>query len=394
MKHDWEYKKIKDITSLFTDGDWIESKDQSESGIRLIQTGNIGDGFYIGKEDRPHFISEETFERLKCTEIFEGDCLISRLPQPLGRSCLLPKLDCRAITAVDCSILRFKNICNPYYFVYYTQSFKYQNTVDINATGTTRKRISRKNLENIPIPLPPLSTQQSIVSELDSLSKIIADCKETLKDYDALEQSIFYDMFGDPVKNEKKWEVKKLGDICIKITDGTHDTPERLTEGVKFITGKHIRPGVIDYDNSDYVDEDTHKEIYSRCNPEYGDVLYTNIGANLANAAVNTVSYEFSMKNVALFKPQKNILDGVYLQFFLNDYKIKDRIIENYANGGAQSFLSLKALKTLPIVLPHLTLQQQFASKIEAIEQMKSETKEALQEAETLFQARMDYWFG
>lgn len=394
MKHDWEYKKLGEVVQYFTGN-------RPSGGVCQIKEGALSlGGEHIGKDgyidlSTAKYVPQDFYTVNTKGHIFDGDVLMCKDGALTGKVALVRNELNGLCSMVNehVFILRSVSMTHPYLF-YFLFSNNGQTQIKNRISGAAQGGLNSTNLKSIQISLPPLSTQQSIVSELDSLSKIIADCKETLKDYDALEQSIFYDMFGDPVKNDKGWEVKKLGDICIKITDGTHDTPERLTEGVKFITGKHIRPGVIDYDNSDYVDEDTHKEIYSRCNPEYGDVLYTNIGANLANAAVNTVSYEFSMKNVALFKPQKNILDGVYLQFFLNDYKIKDRIIENYANGGAQSFLSLKALKTLPIVLPHLTLQQQFASKIEAIEQMKSETKKALLEAETLFQARMDYWFG
>lgn len=394
MKHDWEYKKLGEVVQYFTGN-------RPSGGVCQIKEGALSlGGEHIGKDgyidlSTAKYVPQDFYTVNTKGHIFDGDVLMCKDGALTGKVALVRNELNGLCSMVNehVFILRSVSMTHPYLF-YFLFSNNGQTQIKNRISGAAQGGLNSTNLKSIQIPVPSLPTQQSIVSELDSLSKIIADCKETLKDYDALEQSIFYDMFGDPVKNEKGWEVKKLGDICIKITDGTHDTPERLTEGVKFITGKHIRPGVIDYDNSDYVDEDTHKEIYSRCNPEYGDVLYTNIGANLANAAVNTVSYEFSMKNVALFKPQKNILDGVYLQFFLNDYKIKDRIIENYANGGAQSFLSLKALKTLPIVLPHLTLQQQFASKIEAIEQMKEETKKALQEAETLFNARMDYWFN
>lgn len=389
MKHDWEYKKIKDITSLFTDGDWIESKDQSVSGIRLVQTGNIGDGFYIGKEDRPHFISEETFERLKCTEIFEGDCLISRLPQPLGRSCLLPKLDCRTITAVDCSILRFKNICDSHYFVYYTQSSKYQNTVDINATGTTRKRISRKNLENMSVPIPPLSTQQSIVSELDSLSKIIADCKETLKDYDAMEQSIFYDMFGDPVKNEKGWEVKKVEDIGSCCSGGTpsRSHPEYFEGDIIWYSAGEL--------NDLYLGESIEKITDSALNNSSAKLckagslfvgMYDTAAFKMGIATVDSCSNQ-ACANVTL-NDYNNVIWLYFTFLFMKEEALKNR------HGARQKNLNLGYIKNFNIPVPPLPLQQQFASKIEAIEQMKEETKKALQEAETLFQARMDYWFN
>ena len=101
--------QLGELAELFTDGNWIESKDQSPTGIRLIQTGNIGIGDYIDKKaERARFISEETFKRLGCTEVFPGDVLVSRLPDPVGRACAIPDLGIRMITAVDCTIIRFR----------------------------------------------------------------------------------------------------------------------------------------------------------------------------------------------------------------------------------------------------------------------------------------------
>ena len=88
----WKWTTIKNIVNYIGDGDWIESKDQSDKGIRLIQTGNIGFGTFKDKEGKYHYISENTFSRLECNEIFEGDILISRLPEPVGRACILPKV--------------------------------------------------------------------------------------------------------------------------------------------------------------------------------------------------------------------------------------------------------------------------------------------------------------
>ena len=95
------------LCDTFVDGDWIESKDQDESGIRLIQTGNIGIGTYLNKVERARFINEDTFVRLNCTEVFPGDVLISRLPDPLARSCIVPEGLGKTITGVDCTIIRF-----------------------------------------------------------------------------------------------------------------------------------------------------------------------------------------------------------------------------------------------------------------------------------------------
>ena len=97
---------IKSVSNFVGDGNWIESKDQSTSGIRLIQTGNIGVGTYLDKVNRAKYISEQTFSQLNCTEVLPGDILISRLPDPVGRACVVPDRMGKAITAVDCTIIR------------------------------------------------------------------------------------------------------------------------------------------------------------------------------------------------------------------------------------------------------------------------------------------------
>ena len=159
MKEGWEVKKLGEVCSLLTDGDWIESKDQSMNGIRLIQTGNVGNGIYRDKSDHAKYISEETFDKLNCMEIFEGDILISRLPEPIGRACILPKIECRMITAVDCSIIRLKEIMLSKFLVYYTLSRPYNKGIEKYVTGAVRKRISRANLSKILVPIPPLPEQ-------------------------------------------------------------------------------------------------------------------------------------------------------------------------------------------------------------------------------------------
>lgn len=161
------------IAEFIDDGDWIESKDQATSGIRLIQTGNVGNGEFINKSGKERYISEETFKRLKCTEIFEGDVLLSRLPDPVGRACILPKLNIRTITAVDCTIFRFNSLDEAKYFMFLTLSDEYQSKIDSKLSGATRQRISKGNLLKIKIPLPPLDMQKKIVSELKKQEDLV-----------------------------------------------------------------------------------------------------------------------------------------------------------------------------------------------------------------------------
>ena len=171
----WAWCRFKDIVTYIDDGDWIESKEQSDFGIRLLQTGNIGCGHFKDKEGNYHYISEETFKKLNCNEIYPGDILISRLPEPVGRACIVPNLSQRLVTAVDCAIIRLKqDIISKNYFIYYTQSAKYLELIKNNCMGTTRLRISRANLEKTLIPLPPLVEQKRIVTAVGAIFTQIA----------------------------------------------------------------------------------------------------------------------------------------------------------------------------------------------------------------------------
>ena len=196
---DWEVKPLGEMGSLFTDGDWIETKDQSREGIRLIQTGNIGVGIFKDRRERARWISEETFKRLKCEEVFEGDILISRLPDPIGRACLIPFIKDRCITGVDCAILRVKETITARFLTHFCNSGGYFKEVESLANGATRKRISRKNLGTIKVPNPTKATQEKIVDELDSLSKIVLEVKSKyqteLNNLEELRQSILEQAF-------------------------------------------------------------------------------------------------------------------------------------------------------------------------------------------------------
>ena len=155
---------VEQVCTVFADGDWIESKDQADDGIRLIQTGNVGNGVYLDKGERARYIDEETFVRLNCTEVLPNDILISRLPDPVGRACIIPDGLGKSITAVDCSIVRLKSHVLPEFFVAYTMTTLYAAQIGSSVTGSTRKRISRKNLGQVVIPTPDIDQQEQFAA--------------------------------------------------------------------------------------------------------------------------------------------------------------------------------------------------------------------------------------
>ena len=192
----WEQRKLVSLFSKFTDGDWIESKDQANTGIRLIQTGNIGITEFINKFGNEKWISEETFKKLNCEEIFPGDIIISRLPDPAGRACILPKLDTRMITAVDCTIARTSRETSAEFIVQYLSTQTYFKYVQSCLAGGTRQRISRKNLANFNVSIPTeINEQKQIGFFFKQLDTLIALHKRKLEKLKQLKKFLLQNMF-------------------------------------------------------------------------------------------------------------------------------------------------------------------------------------------------------
>ncbi len=198
FESDFKYMPIKNIAipelKGFVDGDWIESKDQSNSGIRLIQLADIGVRSFINKSRR--FISEETLNKLKCFELFAGDILIARMPDPIGRSCILPEIDFRAITAVDVCIIRPNlKLHNPKYWEYVFNTSRWFNLMNQFASGTTRSRVSKKNLEMIEMPTPTLDEQNKLVNQLKSFEIVNGFSDENLNKLKVIQYQLINSLF-------------------------------------------------------------------------------------------------------------------------------------------------------------------------------------------------------
>ncbi|MEA3211790.1 MAG: type restriction enzyme subunit [Chthoniobacter sp.] len=155
----------------FTDGDWIEAPYITSDGVRLLQTGNVGIGYF--KEQGFRYVSEETFNELRCTELKPRDVLICRLDGPVGRACLAPDLGVRMITSVDNAILKVADEVLPEFVVSLLSSVPWISWIDAlcRVGGGFRLRISRSQLGEIRVPLPPLEEQLSIRERLGSLGE-------------------------------------------------------------------------------------------------------------------------------------------------------------------------------------------------------------------------------
>ncbi len=253
--------------------------------------------------------------------------------------------------------------------------------------GSTFKAISQKDLKQLKILIPKNFEDQIHIAEiLTQAENLITQRKESIVLLDELLKSTFFEMFGDPVKNEKGWSKKKLKDVCIKITDGTHFSPSIVEEGVPYITAKHVRENKIDFWAKPwFISLENHKEIFKRCTPEKGDVLYIKDGATTGYAAINKYDFEFSMlSSLALLKVNSEIVNSEYLCSWLNNEIVKVRILEGMA-GGAIKRLTLTKINALPINIPSIELQNKFATIVEKVEVLKKEYESSLKELENMY---------
>ncbi|MEJ8402849.1 restriction endonuclease subunit S [Xanthomonas oryzae pv. oryzae] len=168
----WAFASLNELQAqggIFADGDWIESKDQDPNGRnRLLQLADIGDGRFIDKSSR--YVNDETFDRLNCTALEEGDILLARMPDPLGRACLMPRLPQRCLTVVDVAVFRSGSRDISHRWLMHTlNASPIREEISRNASGTTRKRIARGKLAELKVPVPPAAEQKRIAQKLDAL---------------------------------------------------------------------------------------------------------------------------------------------------------------------------------------------------------------------------------
>ena len=243
-------------------------------------------------------------------------------------------------------------------------------------TGAIVPKLTQQALRNIPIPVPPLPVQEQIVSELDLLSGIIEKKHEQLKELDALAQSIFYDMFGDPITNEKGWEVKKLNTFC-----------DNLDYQRKPITAKDRIEGEIPYYGASGIVDHVRDYIFD------GDFLL--VSEDGANLEVRHTPIAFPIKGKTWVNNHAHILrfkqycTQVFMEYYINLMDISDII-----TGCAQPKLTQANLNNINVFDTPLYLQHQFATKIEAIEKQKELIKQSISETETLFNERMQHYFN
>lgn len=378
MKEEWEYKKLGEVAS-YINGFAFKPSQWSDTGTPIVRIQNLNN-----PEASYNYYDGVLPDKVK---IKKGDLLIS-WSASLGAYLWMGD---EAYLNQHIFKVQFDKLDIDKMFLKYAVSSK----LDVMANlvhGATMKHIVKSDFDKTRIPYPPKPTQLSIVSELDKLNELIQIKKEQLKDYDALAQSIFYEMFGDPVENEKGWEVKKLKDISRKIGDGLHGTPEysELDTGWYFINGNNLENGCISIKSTTKkVTDFVRKKYYV----EMDDfTLLVSINGTLGKSAFYNGENVILGKSACYIKLNKDVNKLFIYEIIRGEYF--KRYAESVCTGTTIRNVSLKAMREFPIIYPPLPLQHSFAQKIEQIEQQKAAIQKTITDLETLLAARMQYWFA
>jgi len=192
----WEEKALKSVAPNISDGDWIESNHIFSSGkYRIIQTGNIGLGYFLDKKENRKYFHQKDFDEIKANEIFPGDILISRLADPAGRTAELPDTGYRMVTAVDVTVIRPSQDFNSSFLKTILNTDAVLKKVNENVSGTSHKRISRTNLEKTQLTVCEINEQTKIGNFFQQLDTLITQHQNQLTKLDTIKQAMLAKMF-------------------------------------------------------------------------------------------------------------------------------------------------------------------------------------------------------
>lgn len=380
----WEMVKLGNIFKITSGGTPSKTKiEYYENGnIYWIKTGDLKEK-YVNKETADT-ITMIGLENSSAKLFPKNTVLIAMYGATIGATSIL---NFEACTNQACAAFLPNDKCIPEYLYYFLISNK-QNFIKLGVGGA-QPNISATILKDFKIPLPPLDEQKRIAKNLDLSSEIVKGYKTQLEELDKLIQSVFYDMFGDPVTNEKGWEVEKLGDLG-DLGRGVskhrpRNAPELLGGDYPLIqTGEVSNAGlyIVDYHN-------TYSEIGLKQSKLWKKgTLCITIAANIAKTAILTFDSCFPDSVVGFSSNEKT--NQIFIHTWFGFFQ---RILEEQAPQVAQKNINLAILSNLDVITPPLALQQKFADIVTEIESQKAQVQRALDDAEQLYNSLMQEYF-
>lgn len=387
MRKGWEYKKLGEVCTIKA-GYTPKKNELSDNGAypyyKVADMNTLGNDVYLDITSSYKIDANKLFPKGAIVFPKNGAAVSTNKKRIL-------KYD--SIVDLNTGVAIFPKSINEKFAYYWFIDTDFKKYVRGGALPT----LDIKSLKDKPFPSIDKSTQLAIVTELDKINELIRLKKEQLKDFDNLAQSLFYEMFGDPVENEKGWEVKKLGDCFSYIKNGANIKQTKDVDGFPITRIETLAGGIFNRDRMGYAGiYDLSK--YSAYVLESRDLLMSHI--NSKTYIGRTVEYKRNNDetiihgmNLLRLKAIHDIIDSTFFVYYTKSGDFKSKIARIRKDAVNQSSFAISDLKRLNIPLPPLSLQRLFAQRIDQIEREKSEVQKSIQDLETLLASRMQYWF-
>lgn len=365
MKHNWEYKRLGDVCDK-------ASSNLMQKSLVFVEDGYAvyGASGYLGQIES--FAHEKPY-----IGIVKDGSGVGRVSIYPAKSSILGTMQ----------YILVKDGINNAYLMYVLKFLNLSKYV----SGAAIPHIYFKDYKKEVLPVPPMEVQQQIVAELDQINDLIAKNRELLSQLDALAQSLFYDTFGDPISNPKGWDVSKIGAISSVQTGAT---PSREIEAnfcgeIPWVKTTEVQNCNI-LNTAEHISEDAMENSNCKIFP-IDTILVAMYGQGKTRGQIARLKIEACTNQAcAAILPSTTLHPSFLFSFLLASYEP----LRSVAVGCNQKNLNLSLIKNYPIFLPPLAMQEEFAAKVEAIEAQKAKVEAEIAELQTLFDARMDYWFN
>lgn len=361
-----------------------EKEDSFDKTLKYVGLENI--------EKETGQIDFQSADAVKSTKniFYKGNILYGRLRPYLNKHGIVPF---GGVCSTDILVFDSKEVSSNQLVDYFFHLPFFIQYVVSNSKGINLPRVSEGIVLNAKFPLPPLKEQQRIVDRIESLFAKLDEAKEKAQSvvdgFENRKAAILHKAFTGELTAEWRRKHKKefacyrmsLSQLCSKITDGTHHSPQNgLLGDVMYVTAKNIKERGIDLTNITFVSQDVHDEIYSRCDVKYGDVLYIKDGATTGIATVNNISEPFSLlSSVAVLRPKDDSLRSRYLSYALNSRDIKNEMLGKMT-GVAITRLTLTKIKKSEIPVFPIEEQDIIIQLLDCLLDKEQQAKEAAEQ--------------
>lgn len=392
----------------YQEGPGVRKNQYTTKGIKLLNVANLVDGKIDLSTSHRYISDEEANGKYKHFLVNEGDLIIASsgiqvdyFDKKMGfvKKEHLP-------LCMNTSTIRFKVLdkktTNINYFMYFLKSDMFKKQLQKLITGSAQLNFGPSHLKRIKVDMPTIQEQENAVNKLDRVQKIIDIRKKQIEELDKLIKSQFVEMFGDPISNPMKWEVKNLGELSNKIMSG--NTPKGgdkvyVSSGIEFYRSQNVWKNRIEKDDIAYIDEKTHKNM-SKSSLKHNDLLITKTGR------INTENSSLGRTALYVGEDDKANINGhVYLVRLNNgenhEFILRILISDEYrehirsvcVGGIDKRQLNKEHIENFPIIYPPIELQNKFAKFVKQVDKQKSEMQKSLKEIQKLQESLMNKYF-